>query len=198
MPSIQERNAGVARIYGQALLALAEERGEAEALLAELEELAELASRDPDLEDFLSSPLVDAERRRQVIEKLLRGRESDLLVDALQVLNRRGRAGLLPALAAAYRAQLKALRGVVDAEVVSAVALNAELRRKLAAALAGFTGKRPELAERVDPSLLGGLVVEVEGEKIDASLAARLRAFAGALAARAERELGGALFMTGD
>src|SRR5262249_18710496 len=116
---------------------------------------------------------------------VFRRRASDLLVDSLEVINRKGRLGLLPAIVAAYRGEYRELRGLVDARVTTAVPLTEEQRTELAAALGKLTGKRPELIERVDPAILGGLVVEVAGEKIDSSLATRLRDVAEALAQRA-------------
>jgi F-type H+-transporting ATPase subunit delta len=180
----------LARVYARALLAVAEERGEADALQAELSELGRLLEREPDFADFLASPLVDVEVRRAALERLFRGVASDVLLDTLQVLNRKRRLGVLPALLYAYRAELRARRGLVDVEVRTAVPLSERLRGRLAAALVHFTGgKQPDLQETVDPALLGGLVVQVEGQKLDGSLAARLRELGAALAERATQEI---------
>jgi F-type H+-transporting ATPase subunit delta len=193
MATRDEQDRGAAAIYAAALLALAEEAGRADEVLTELAELARLVTEDAEFAAFLSSPLIEAEERRKVLENTLRGRASDLVVDALQVLNRRGRAGLIPELAAAYRDCLRAKRGEVDAKVLSAVALTAGTRDQLTQALARYSGKHPELIERVDPAVLGGLVVEIEGKQIDTSIATRLRAFAAALVERASREIGAAV-----
>jgi F-type H+-transporting ATPase subunit delta len=75
--------------------------------------------------------------------------------------------------------------------VTTAVPLSEAQRASLSKVFARFTGKQPELVERVDPSILGGLVVEVAGEKIDTSLAARLHDVGTDLAQRAAEELHG-------
>jgi ATP synthase F1 delta subunit len=180
----------LARVYARSILAVAEERGEAEALLDELAAVARLAERDREFADFLMSPLVAVAGRRETLERLFRGQASDLLVDTLQVLNRKGRLALLPAIVRAYRGELRERQGVVDVAVRTAAPLPAPLRERLRAALVRFTGgKRPELHEAVDPGLLGGMVVEVDGSKVDASLAARLRELGAALAQRASQEI---------
>jgi F-type H+-transporting ATPase subunit delta len=189
MTTVPERDLPVARVYAKAMLALAEEQVQTNTLLAELAELAAWVERDRELADFLASPLVDAAAREEVVEKTLRGRASDLLVDALEVINRKGRLGLLGAIAQVYRAEYRELRGLVDARVTTAVPLSEELRGRLLAALAGFTGRTPELGERVDPSILGGMVVEVEGKKIDSSLTTNLHHLAAALAERGLQEI---------
>jgi F-type H+-transporting ATPase subunit delta len=189
MANDYSREAGVARVYARAMLDLAAAQGQEDELLAELQALGEAVAGDPELAAFLASPLVSGEARAEVLEKVFRRRTSDLLVDALEVINRKGRLGLLPAIVEAFRGEYRELRGLVDARVTSAVPLSQAQRTSLAAALAKLTGKQPELIERVDPSILGGLVVEVAGEKSDSSLSSRLRDVAMHLAQRAALEL---------
>ena len=189
MAKIDDRDLAVGRLYAEAMLALGEESGQSDVLLEELKDLAGLLDRDPKLEHFLASPLVDEEGRARVIEELFRGRTSDLLVDSLQVINRKGRLGQIRAIAEAYRAAHRDLRGWVDAKVRTAVPLSAALRSRLADSIAAFSGKKPSLIEKIDPSLIGGMVVEVAGKKIDASVASRLRDLSAALQARATREM---------
>ena len=61
--------------------------------------------------------------------------------------------------------------------------------RALQAAVAHFTGKQPSLIEKVDPALIGGMIVEVAGKKIDSSVAFRLRQMGAALDRRASQEI---------
>jgi F-type H+-transporting ATPase subunit delta len=189
MATMGGRDQAVARIYARAILDLAAAEGQEEQLLDELQELGRLIADDPELATFLGSPLVSQEARAEVLEKVLRGHASDLLVDALEVINRKGRLGLLPAIVNAYRDEFRELRGLVDARVVSAVPLPAKLRARLAEAVARFTGKQPVLIEQVDASILGGLVVEVAGDKFDSSVTTRLHDVGALLAQRAAQEL---------
>jgi F-type H+-transporting ATPase subunit delta len=189
MAGTSQKGAAVAAVYAEAMLGLAARRGEAEGLRAELDELARLAARDPRFAAFLASPLIDPERRAESLERMLRGTASDLLVDALQVINRKGRIGLLPAIAAAYAARHDALSGVVEVRVSSAVPLADAQRERLRAAVQARTGREPRLVETVEPELLGGLVVRIGDRKADATIATRLRTLAEALLARASREI---------
>jgi F-type H+-transporting ATPase subunit delta len=198
MANVDSREAGVAAVYARAMLDLAAAQGQEDELLAELHDLSRTVEDDAELATFLASPLVSSEARAEVLEKVFRRRASDLLVDSLEVINRKGRLGLLAAIAAAYRGEYRELRGLVDVRVTTAVPLNDAQRASLSRAAAGFTGKQPQLIERVDPSILGGLVVEVAGEKVDSSLATQLRDVGTALAQRAAQELhGGARLFEG-
>ena len=189
MANVDDRDLAVGRLYAEAMLGLAEEQGAGDALLEELKELVDFLDRNPKVGHFLASQMVDEEGRARVLEDLFRGNASDLLVDSLQVINRKGRLGQLRAVAEAYRIAHRDLRGWVDVHVRTAVPLDDALRARLKDAMAASTGRKPVLVERLDPSLIGGLVVEVEGKKFDASVASRLRDLSGALLARASREI---------
>ena len=189
MAKIDERDLAVGRLYAEAMLGLAEERGQSDALLDELKELVDFLDQNPKVEHFLASQMVDEEGRAKVLEDLFRGQASDLLLDSLQVINRKGRLGQLRAIAESYRVALRDLRGWVDVHVRTAVALDDAQRTRLQDVLAASTGRKPTLFERVDPSLIGGLVVEVAGKKFDASVASRLHDLSAALLARASSEI---------
>ena len=188
-PKVDDRDLAVGRLYAEAMLTLAEEQGQSEALLDELRELVEFLDQNPKVEHFLSSQMVDEEGRARVLDDLFKSQASELLLDSLQVINRKGRLGQLRAIAESYRGALRDLRGWVDVHVRSAVALDDAQRGRLQEALAASTGRKPTLIERVDPALIGGLVVEVEGKKFDASVASRLQDLSEALLARASREI---------
>jgi F-type H+-transporting ATPase subunit delta len=189
MASADERDREIGRLYAEAILHVAEEKGQAEELLEELNGLIEYLDGNPELDRFLASPMIEAEPREKVIEQAFRGKASDLLLDSLLVVNRKGRLSALRAIVAAYRAELRDLRGWVDVHVRTAVPLTPALRQRLEQTLATSTGRKPTLIEKVDPSVIGGLVVEVQGRKIDASVASRLHDLSAALLARASREI---------
>ncbi|HEX3555030.1 MAG TPA: ATP synthase F1 subunit delta [Thermoanaerobaculia bacterium] len=189
MAKVDDRDLAVGRLYAEAILALAEERGQSDALLGELKELTEFLDQNPKVEHFLASQMVDEEGRARVLDELFRGQASELLLDSLQVINRKGRLGQLRAIAESYRAALHDLRGWVDVHVRTAVPLDDAQRTQLLSTMAASTGRKPTLIERVDSGLIGGLVVEVEGKKFDASVASRLQDLSEALLARASREI---------
>lgn len=177
----------LARVYAQALLAAGAGReGE---LAEELAGVVELLDRDPGLEAVLANPLIDTEGKRALIERALRGRASDVLVDGLQVMRRKRRLDLLRAVAAEAHELWLAREGRIEVKVASAVPLSAAQRQALEAAAAARTGKRPTLVESVDPALLGGLVVQIGDEKVDATVTAELARVRGDLLDRAAREL---------
>ncbi|MES1245413.1 MAG: ATP synthase F1 subunit delta [Acidobacteriota bacterium] len=184
-----DRELSIAGVYSKAMLDLAEQQGASDSLLEELQGLVEYLDRNPELERFLASPLVEDEDRGRVLEKAFRGKTSDLLLDSLQVINRKGRLGLLRGIVESYSAGHRELRGLVETRVRTAVPLTEALRARVRDAVARHTGRTPVLVETVDPSLLGGIVIQVGDEKIDGSVAQKLRELGRALELRASQEI---------
>jgi F-type H+-transporting ATPase subunit delta len=198
MAAIDERSLGVARLYARAMLEVAEEQGAAESFSAELSEVVRLSNEDAEFERFLSSPVLDSDSRRRSLESALRGRASDLLVDSLQVVNSKGRLGLLEQVLAVYEEERRTLRGQIEVKVLSAVEMSEADREHLRERASAYTGKEAFLVEEVDPELLGGLVVQIGGEKVDVSVRRDLELLSSAYARRLSSEiLAGREFATG-
>lgn len=188
-----EQEVEIARVYAQALLSLAAARRESEPVHLELEEFIELLDRQPALDRYLASPLVDTGERRVRLDRMLQGRMSDLLLDTFQVMNRKGRSNLVRALAVAYREEFEEKEGIVEVHVRTAVPLTEEAESRLREVAAGFTGKRVRLAATIDEDLIGGMVVHVGDRRIDTSVAKELRHLRMNLRERATREIHGSM-----
>ncbi len=189
MAGFDDSQLAVASVYAEALLDLAQERNAVDALSDELQSIAAMLERDPATAALFASPLVDARARAAALERIFRGNASELLADSLQVIQRKGRLELLPAIAQSYRALRDQRQGVVDAVVTTAVPLSTELRDRLAAELAKALAKTPRLAEVVEPGILGGVVIEVDGKKFDSSVSSQLRRLEANLLERATNEI---------
>ena len=191
MAGVTDEQLAVARVYSTAMLELAQDKGEADSLREELLDLLAYLDRSPEFDSFLSSPTVDVAARRASIEKVFRGRASDLLVDALQVLNRKERLGLLRGVAETYRLAHQEMRGLIDVHVVTAAPLTKKLRGKLREITTAYTGKQARLVETVDEAIIGGMIVRVGDEKFDTSVSSRLKRLSASLAERASHEVHG-------
>jgi F-type H+-transporting ATPase subunit delta len=172
-----------ARRYARALLDVAVEKKAAEAVRDELQSMVALIAAHPDLAAILAHPAVSAERKRKIVGAVAKGAHaSELMTRLLTIMGERDRLSLLPLVAAAYAKLWNAQRGVVAAEAVSAVALDETQARSVAAALATASGRKVDLTQRVDPRLLGGMLVNMEGRTYDGSVRARLIALRRTLA----------------
>ena len=189
MARLNEKEIAVARVYSRALLSLADEAGKTEEVLEELTWLARYAEEDAGFRHFLESPMVDEDQRAASIERMLRGRLSDLVVDALQVINKKGRLAVVPVIAESYREDHRELRGHVDVHVRTARPLSDDMRRQVREVVASYSGLEPHLREVVDQSLIGGIVLRIGDRKIDASVKNEVHKYRKLLLALAEREI---------
>ena len=161
---------GSARRYARALLDVALEKGDT-ALRQDLDDLGRLYAEHAELRTLLLHPAVPAEKKTGVIAALLRGRPSDLLQRLIALLVERDRIELLPLIAKAYVRLWNTRKGIVEAEAVSARELDeTEARAISAAAGRAMGGKQVELRRRVDPGLMGGLLLRMEGRIYDGSV----------------------------
>ncbi len=189
MASISDKELALARVYSSAMIELASHAGDTRSLAEELADLAAHLDRDPGFDLFLSSPLVDPDARKAVLEKLFRGRYSDLFVDSLQVLNKKDRLGLLRALAQTYHVLDEERRNRVEAFVRTAVEMTGDLRAKLKEAVKAMTGKEVDLVESLDESLVAGMIVRIGDNQYDMSAATKLKTIRTSLMERASREM---------
>jgi F-type H+-transporting ATPase subunit delta len=168
----------LARRYARALFDAALREGP-EAPLAlrdELRAFAPFLTGHAELRHALQHPGLGAEPRRRVLAAVAdRAGASVLLRRLLEHLATRDRIALLPDIVEVYADVVNAARGVVSAEAVCAVAPTKEQSRALAVALGGPAGLA-ELRCRVDPELIGGLLVRVGGTTYDGTVRTRLAA----------------------
>ncbi|MEE9217960.1 MAG: ATP synthase F1 subunit delta [Acidobacteriota bacterium] len=161
--------------YARALADVLESRPERERSRThdELMTVAEALRQTPDLKAFLDSPVVEGERKIELLRRVLVGAQA-LTLRVLQVLVERGRAGLLAEICAAYE-HLRDERGnVLVAEVTSAVPLGGEAVRRYERALRESTGREVKLRFEQDPSLMGGMRTRIGSRVYDSSVRARL------------------------
>ena len=126
------------------------------------------------LRDVLADPQVDTSAKQRILDEITRGGQP-LVANTLQLLLDRGRFGLVAELRKAYEELAATEADLVKVEVTSAVELTAADRETIAARVAETAGRRVELAARVDPDIIGGLVLRVGDVIVDGSVQARIR-----------------------
>jgi F-type H+-transporting ATPase subunit delta len=174
--------ASLAGRYASALFELASEAGFVSAVEGDLETLSEALRESPELRALIKNPEVSREALGRVLAGL--GTQltlSDLTRNFLGVLAQNRRVGELPKVIRAFQSIAAAQRGEVTAEVASAHPLSDEQLTTLEQKLRARQGRTVKLKTRVDPDLLGGLVVTIGSQRIDSSIRSRLNSLAQAM-----------------
>jgi len=164
----------LARRYTKAIFQLARDGGQEEAVGVEIEQFHSEYSRS-DLQPVLTNPAFPVDTRKRILNQVAQSeRLSSLTVRFLSLLLERDRLGHLPGIVSCYRRLLNDAKGRVDAKVVSANALEPAMVERVRGQLRAISGKEVILQQIVEPDLLGGLQVELEGKIYDGSLRTQL------------------------
>jgi F-type H+-transporting ATPase subunit delta len=163
-----------AKRHAQAAFQIALERDELEIWRGDLERLSALV-KDPLLFAFLESPRINFEEKGRILRQGLEG-VNPLVMNLALLVVARGRLDLVADMVLEYGQLVDEQRGIAHAEVATAVPIELEDKDKLVRYLSDLVGLKIVLTERVDPSIIGGLVARVGDKIIDGSTRSRLLA----------------------
>jgi F-type H+-transporting ATPase subunit delta len=176
MPLLEIKPEAVAITYAQALYDTVSKRGQqaVEETLGELEMLLEEARANKRFGEFLSSRIVDSDRRAASLDRMFAGKIQQQTLNFLKVLNDKNRLSLLPGVVEAFDSIAQKAFGRVEVDVTTAAPIDPAQRDTLARQIGDKLGKTPVLHCRVDPAMLGGIRIQVGDRLIDASVATKL------------------------
>ncbi len=165
---------GIARRYAEAVFDIAEAHNSFDRWTKELSAIAAV-QQQPQLAKFFASPAVSMSTKESLLTQQLRGMSQESM-NLVRLLLRKGRFVLASQIADQYQRLLNEHRGISTAEVTSAVPLDPEELKAVAARLSSMTGRQVVVETRVDPSIIGGIVARIGDQLIDASVKGRLEA----------------------
>lgn len=140
----------------------------------ELFRLAKIIEGNDELRQALVDPHTPAARRQQILEDLLDGKASSTTIGLVSLLAATGRIRHLSDIVDHLLSMTASAGNRVVAEVRSAVDLDDDQKRRLAASLKQATGKDVDIVVVIDPSVMGGVVTQIGDTVIDGSIRARL------------------------
>jgi F-type H+-transporting ATPase subunit delta len=178
----QAHTGGVAERYATALFELAMEERSVDAVSRDFATMTSLLAESPELARLVRAPVFSAEQQKLGINAVLRRIEaSPLTVRFVLTLAKKRRLFVLTQIIDAYEHLVARQKGEIRAEVAAARALSDEEATELKRVLKEKLGHDARLSTKVDPSLLGGLVVKVGSRMIDSSLRTKLEGLRAAM-----------------
>lgn len=163
-----------ARLYGGSLYELAAEEGLTDVLMQQAEEVRKLFQDNPDYVKLLMEPSVPKKERTDLIETAFGAQAERYLVNFLKLLCEKGIIGEFSGCCEEFVRRYNADHNIAEAVVTSAVALSEEQMKALKERLEKVSGKQVHLIQVKDPSVIGGLRVELEGKQLDGTVQGRL------------------------
>ena len=171
----------LAREYGDGLYLLAEEENLSREFLEQLLALKSLFREQPDFVRLLGNMSLSKEERVKILDSVLCGQVHPYLLNFLKILCERCALNEYEGCLAAFKTLYNQAHGIVEATVTTAVPLDDEQRARMTEKLSKMTDKVVVLVEKVDESLIGGVLLEMNGQRYDNTLKNRLKSIHSAM-----------------
>jgi F-type H+-transporting ATPase subunit delta len=173
----------IATPYAEALLQVAESRQETDTLAQQAREVLEIWNSSSDLREAMASPVLEPEAKKAAILRLFGEDITPSFQNLLRLLADRQRISVLDAILTRFLELHRDLRKIALARVSSAAPLSPEQQQRLTEKVKAMAGTdKVEIITTVDPSLIGGFIVSLGSQVVDASLAGQVRRLGLALA----------------
>lgn len=162
----------IASRYAKSLVDLAVEQNNLEKIHADVQHLRRMLKSSKDFVSFLRSPVIQYSRKKKALEALLKDKFEDLTFKFVDLLAAKKREAYLPEIAEEFMIQYRNLNKISQASIITAgeitPELEAKIKEKLQKATIGYANV--EVTTKIDPSLIGGFVIEFEGHVYDVSV----------------------------
>lgn len=169
--------------YADALMSLAQSQNLIDEFGSNCADLLGMLDGSPELGQILSNPIVKIADKKVILAKIVGETIHPFMVNFLMILVERRRISNLTEICQRYQAALRKLKGIVLAEVTSAVALNDTQTKSIQDRVQTITSATSvEVSTTIDPDILGGVIIKFGSQVIDSSLRAEIRRLSMSLA----------------
>ncbi|KAK3858232.1 hypothetical protein Pcinc_035561 [Petrolisthes cinctipes] len=175
---------GVEGRYATALYSAAMKNKALDAVDKDVKEISGLLKTDPLLNEFILNPLLSKDLKKEALDSVLsKKKASDLTKNLFGALAENGRLNLAGGVLNAFGTIMAAVKGEVVCEVTTAKPLDAAMKKDLEASLKAFTktGETLLITMKVDPSIIGGMLISIGDRYVDMSLASKINRYTGLL-----------------
>ena len=161
------------RMYARALFQAAQDEGRLQAVSADLGALAVSLEEVPELREFLRNPQIDPAGKADVLDQVTAGAD-ELVRNFARLVAEKGRAGELAAMNAELEALVARAQNRLTVELTTSYELSDDEARSIVETIEKASERRVEASRSVDPSLIGGIVLQVGSYRADGSVRGRL------------------------
>ena len=164
-------NPRLASRYAKSLIDLSVERGQLEAVYADMQFLRQVFKGSRDFVALLRSPVVNADKKQSIVDAITNSRISELTAAFLKLLIHKGREGDMPEIVNAFITQYNQIKGIHKVRLITATPVSDNLKNVIISKLKTEAKlENVELEEKIDESLVGGFVLEFNNNLVDASI----------------------------
>lgn len=164
----------VASRYAKSLLDLAVEKGQLEAVYADMQQVKSVCDGSREFVLFLNSPVIKTDKKIETFQAVFTDNLSAMTRSFLEIIAHKRRESYIPQIASAFVEQYKQHKKILTAVITSAVGLDATTKAKVLELVKAQSSGEVELIEKVDPSVIGGFVIKIGDKQVDRSVLRQL------------------------
>lgn len=162
------------KVYASAIFELCIENDSLTEIYEEMTEVNGIFGENEEYLKLLSSPLISEEDKHNALKGVFSGKLSEMMSDYLCILTDKGRIGYFSGIFDEFKSMYNKEKNILEVTVVTSQPMSDKIREKLVNKLSSVSGKTILLDERVDKSLLGGIILRYENNEIDSSVKGKL------------------------
>lgn len=166
----------IVRRYASALFQAASKVGVVDRIESDLGLISYTMESSPKLKDTIESPIIPVSKKQLILKDIFADKVHEITIAYLNLLTSKRREEAIGQTEGEYVRMANAARGIVSAEVTTAVELGATEEAALITKLVATTGKTIELEKHVDPSIIGGIILRIGDRVVDGSIKGQLAA----------------------
>lgn len=164
----------VEKIYSNALFEITQEEKSSADVLNELSSLGVIFSENPDFIKLLSSPTLNVTEKQKIVSEILKDKISDTTFNFINVIVEKNRISYIDKIIESYKVLYNECNGILEITAITSTAMSNTLRKKLVDKLESVSSKKITLVEKIDKSILGGIILNYGNTQIDDSIKSKL------------------------
>lgn len=160
--------------YSKALFEAALEKNLIDKINTDMILISEVC-RTPETREFLENPVIVPSKKSAIFHKMLDGNVQDITMSMIDLLVKHGRESFLPGIARVFIHESMKHKGITEAVLTTAVPVDAPVRKQIVSLVSDVFSTKVDLKEVVDPEIIGGFILRIDDNFIDASIKNKLR-----------------------
>lgn len=129
----------------------------------------------PEMKEFLNSPIIRPSKKTDILHKVVGKNIEKITVSFIDMIVKNGRERFLPAIARVFIHETKEYNGITESVLTTAVPVDTKIKTQITDLISGIFKTKVELKEVIDKDIIGGFILRVEDNYIDASVKNKLR-----------------------
>jgi len=131
--------------------------------------------RLPETKEFLQSPIIPPSKKSAIFHKMFEGNVEKITLSLVDLVVKNGRENYLPAIARAFITETLKYKGITESVLTTAIKVDSKVRKQITDLISEVFSTKVELEEKIDTDIIGGFILRIDDQYIDASIRNKLR-----------------------